>query len=84
MESQAHASEMGDPIIADELGEEYSLWVATAQIQLLSTVTHEPDHMKKYMGMGGTAQAEHAPGCDQTTSGVHALRPGTQCVVPCP
>ena len=61
MESQAHASEMGDPIIADELGEEYSLWAATAQIQLLSTVTHEPDHMKKHMGMGAPHRLSMLP-----------------------
>ena len=61
MESQAHASEMGDPIIADELGEEYSLWAATAQIQLLSTVTHEPEHMKKHMGMGAPHRLSMLP-----------------------
>ena len=61
IESEAHASEMGDPIVAAELVEEYSLWATTAEVQLLSTITHEPKMMEKHIGTGAPHRLSMLP-----------------------
>ena len=43
--SLTHASNFGDPQISRELTEAYSIWATTAEVQMLSVISHDPKHI---------------------------------------
>ena len=51
-ESVSHAEQYGDPDVANSLGKEYSMWVATCQVQQLSHWTESAKEMRPYIGAG--------------------------------
>ena len=51
-QSLTHASNFGDPQISRELTEAYAEWATTAEVQMLSVVSHEPKLIRPYTGSG--------------------------------
>ena len=59
--STSHACEMGDPLISYQLSKKYSDWVTTAEVQMLSEISHDPRHIRPYTGSGIPFQLKWLP-----------------------